>query len=90
MQVKFFATYRQVAGCKTCRIEAPRDVRALLGVLTDRWPEFRTLLLTEDGTDKSNDVLILVNGHLIAHLDGLETKLSDKDAVAISPVIGGG
>ncbi len=34
--------------------------------------------------------IILVNGHNILHLDGLETKLSDGDQVALFPPGGGG
>ena len=90
MLVKFFATYRQIAGCKSCNIEAPKDVLALLEDLSTRWPEFRPLLLDEDGTDKSNDVVVLVNGFHIARLGGMATKLAEGDTVAISPVIGGG
>jgi len=90
MLVKLFATYRQIAGCKSCRVEAPQDVLGLLRDFCDRWPEFRDQLLNEDGTDKSNDVVILVNGYHIGRLDGVATKLADTDVVAISPVIGGG
>ena len=54
MLVKFFATYRQIAGCKSCDVKAPQDVLALMGVLSERWPEFRSLILNGDGTDKVN------------------------------------
>ena len=50
MLVKFFATYRQITGCKSCDVKAPQDVLALMEELSARWPEFRTLILNEDGT----------------------------------------
>ena len=49
MLVKFFATYRQISGCKTCDIPAPDDVLGLLWEISSRWPAFRTLVLNETG-----------------------------------------
>ncbi|MBR0405708.1 MAG: MoaD family protein [Eggerthellaceae bacterium] len=90
MLVKFFATYRQIAGCKSCDVEAPQDVLALMGVLSERWPEFRNLILNRDGTDKGDDVIIMVNGRHIEHLDGVATQLTEEDYVAITPLVAGG
>ena len=90
MLVKFFATYRQIARCKSCDIPAPRDVLALMGELSERWPEFRELILNADGTDKGDDVIIMVNGRHIEHLDGVATPLSESDYVAITPLVAGG
>ena len=58
--------------------------------LSIRWPAFRNLLLNEDGTDKGDDVIIMVNGRHIEHLDGMATPLSEDDYVAIAPVVAGG
>ena len=90
MLVKFFATYRQITGCKTCDVPAPGNVLALLGELSGHWPEFRTLILNEDGTDKGDDVIIMVNGRHIEHLNGVTTKLTEDDYVAITPLVAGG
>ena len=90
MLVKFFATYRQIAGCKTCDVPAPGDVLALMGVLSERWPAFRNLILNEDGTDKGDDVMIMVNGRRIEHIDGMATKLTEDDYVAVTPLVAGG
>ena len=90
MLVKFFATYRQIAGCKSCDVSAPQDVLALLGDLSERWPAFRDLILNEDGTDKGDDVIIMVNGRHIDHLDGVATKLTEQDYVAVTPLVAGG
>ena len=90
MLVKFFATYRHIAQCKSCDVPAPRDVLALMDELSIRWPAFRNLLLNEDGTDKGDDVIIMVNGRHIEHLDGMATPLSEDDYVAIAPVVAGG
>ncbi|MBQ3338841.1 MAG: MoaD family protein [Atopobiaceae bacterium] len=90
MLVKFLATYRQITGCKQIDIEAPETVLALMGELSARWPEFRELILNDEGTDKGDDVIILVNGRHIEHLDGVDTKLTEQDRVAITPLIAGG
>lgn len=90
MLVKFFATYRQISGCKTCDIPAPDDVLGLLRELSSRWPAFRTLVLNETGDGKGDDVIIMVNGRHIEHLDGVRTKLSEKDYVAVTPLVAGG
>ncbi len=90
MLVKFLATYRQIAGCKSCDVPAPGDVLALMGALSERWPAFRKLLLNEDGTDRGDDVIILVNGRHIEHLDGMATPLTEQDYVVVTPVVAGG
>lgn len=90
MQLKFFATYRQISGCKICTIDAPDDVLALLHDISKRWPAFRKLVLNSSGSDRGEDVIIMVNGRHIEHLDGIHTKLTDEDTVAITPVVAGG
>ncbi|MBQ3329027.1 MAG: MoaD family protein [Eggerthellaceae bacterium] len=90
MLVQFFATYRQIAGCTSCDVPAPVSVLALIADRSKRWPDFRTLILNEDGTDKGDDVIIMVNGRHIEHLDGVHTKLTEEDYVAITPLVAGG
>ena len=46
-------------------------------------------LFTPEGIFRSN-VIVLVNGTNIVHLDYLNTKLNDKDVVALFSVVGGG
>ena len=90
MLVKFFATYRQIAGCRSCDVPSPGNVLALMELLSKRWPAFRELVLNEDGTDKGDDVIIMVNGRHIDHLDGVATKLTEDDYVAVTPLVAGG
>lgn len=90
MLVRFFATYRQITGCRECDIPAPPDVLALLHDLSQRWPAFRELVLDEPGTGKGDDVIILVNGRHIEHLQGVDTKLTEADRVAVTPLVAGG
>ena len=90
MLVKFLATYRQIAGCKSCDVPAPQDVLALMGVLSERWPAFRELVLDEEGTGKGDDVIIMVNGRHIEQIDCVATKLTENDYVAVMPLVAGG
>ena len=90
MLVKFFATYRQITNCLSCDIPAPDTVLGLLGELSQRWPEFRPLLLSPDATDKGEGCIVMVNGRHIEHLDGVATQLSEQDYVAITPLVAGG
>ena len=90
MLVKFFATYRQITGCRTCEVPAPANVLALMHDLAQRWPAFRSLVLNEDGTGLGDDVIVLVNGRHIEHLDGADTALTEQDYVAVTPLVAGG
>ena len=90
MLVRFFATYRQITGCRSCDMPAPADVLGLLHALSEKWPAFRELVLNEDGTDKGQDAIILVNGRHIEHLDGVATPLAEGDRVAVTPLVAGG
>lgn len=90
MLVKFLATYRQIAQCRSFELPAPPTVLALMDELSSRWPEFRELILSKDGTDKGDDVIILVNGRHIEHLDGVSTPLTEADYVVITPLVAGG
>lgn len=90
MLVKFFATYRSITGCRSCDIPAPDDVLGLMHELARLWPAFRDLVLNEDGTDRGDDVIVLVNGRHIEHLDGVRTRLSESDYVAVTPLVAGG
>ena len=90
MLVKFFATYRQITGCRSCDVPAPSNVLELLHYLSKRWPEFRPLLLDDAGTEKGADAIVLVNGRHIDHTGGVETPLSEADTVAVTPLVAGG
>lgn len=90
MNVKFFATYRMIAGQGCINLPAPRDVLELLEILEQRYPDFQGLLLNDDHTDKGRDAIVLVCGCHIEHLDGVRTPLSEQDYVAVTPLVAGG
>ena len=89
MKVLFFATIRDLAGGKETQVSGVSSVRDLLEALSVRYgPAFRRKAL--EGTEPSPELIVLVNGHHIAHLRGGDTPLSEGDQVSLFPVIGGG
>lgn len=91
MQVKYFAYIRDYTKCKECNEEDKTTVKELLHHLSDKYgAEFRAKALKNDGNELGDDIIILVNGRHVAHLDGIDTKLLSSDVVQIFPVVAGG
>lgn len=90
MQVRFFATYRDITLTKSIEAPAPETVRGLLELLSVRYGKaMREKLFLPDGS-LSFDAIVLVNGRHIVHLAGLDTQLSEADVVSIFPMVAGG
>ncbi|AEC52457.1 molybdopterin converting factor related, subunit 1 [Pyrococcus sp. NA2] len=81
VKVKVFATLIDIIGKRIFEEEA-ENVGELLEKIYAKYPKVREEL--EGG------YLILVNGHNIEHLQGLNTKLKHGDVVSIFPPAGGG
>ena len=91
MKLKFFATYRDITKSKEIDIPAPSDVWTMLVGLGERYgTPFKNEAFTPDGSDISEDVIILVNGRNIYYLDDKNTPLTDTDIVSIFPQVAGG
>lgn len=91
MMIRFYATYRDITKCKTMEIPAQGDLRRLLLLLCDKFGQaIRQKLFTPDGEALGQDAVILVNGRHVAHLQGLDTILTDDDTVSIFPLVAGG
>lgn len=64
-------------------------LRELLDKLCSKYGKrFAEKLFVEDRL--SDDIIILVNGRHISHLQGLDTKLEEKDEISIFPKVAGG
>ncbi|MDR2035674.1 MAG: MoaD family protein [Coriobacteriales bacterium] len=91
MLVKYYAYYRDHTGRKDEQLPAPGTVGDLLRLLAKRYgKKVEEGLLAPGGLDLGPDAIVLVNGRNIAHLNMLDTPLTDTDAVTIFPLVAGG
>lgn len=89
--VKFFASFRDIVGRKGMDVEY-RYGMTLGELLHDLCSSSEPLnrACFEEGGELRDYVKLLVNGHNIAFLDGLETMLKDGDVIAVFPPVAGG
>jgi len=86
-KIKLFANLREVAGASS--VEVPgENINDLLMNLIAKYPSLEDMVL-EDGKIRGY-INILVNGDNIQHLDGLDTKVTDSDEIAMFPPVSGG
>jgi len=95
VSVRFFTTLREVTGKKEEILEFSRGGAVTVESVLKRLIELHGKSLTEYIYDpKTREVRgflqFLVNGRSIASSEGLKTKLSDGDVLAIIPPVGGG
>jgi len=90
LELRFFATFREVVGTKTVEREFPdgSSVGDVLRALEDEYEGFAGQIL-ENGTVR-DQVNVLRNGREIVHLDGMETDLEEGDTVSVFPPVAGG
>jgi molybdopterin synthase sulfur carrier subunit len=91
MKVKFFAYIRDYTGCKEGDYPYAPNLRALLASLGEKYgAQFRAKTLSKDGLGLSPEIIILVNGRHVQHLQGIDTPLTETDVVQIFPLVAGG
>jgi MoaD family protein len=91
MQVRVYATLRDLVNAKTIELEVAEttDVRRLLKQAGAAYPGLGEKLWNERG-ELSQSVQVLVNGRAINHLQGLETPVCPDDRIDLFPPVGGG
>jgi MoaD family protein len=92
VEIRFYATLRQITGRKTVRfdLEDGCTVREMIEKVVSRFPAMRAELLDEHGALHGH-VHIFINGRDVPYLkDVLETRLHPDDKVDIFPAVGGG
>lgn len=90
MVIKFFATFRKLTRENETVISEAADLRQLLEVLCHRYgPGFQEKIFLPGGR-LHQDVIVLINGRAIEHLQGLSTPLKPSDVISIFPRMAGG
>jgi molybdopterin synthase sulfur carrier subunit len=89
VKAKFFAYFRDLFGGREKEVEVGpgRSVRDLLHVLCDT-PARREEVFA--GENVKPHLVVMINGVHIRALEGLDTKLSSGDTVAVFPFLIGG
>jgi molybdopterin synthase sulfur carrier subunit len=88
--VKFFATVRELTGVKSREMEAD-TIRNLLEKLKTVYGEkFIHAVIDSKTGNLKQFYSCMVNGKRIELLDGYDTHLSENDAIALFPPVGGG
>ena len=95
VSVRFFTTLREVTGKKEEILEFSRREVVIVESVLRRLVELHGKSFAEYAYDpKTGEVRgflqFLVNGRSISSFEGLKTKLSEGDVLAIIPPVGGG
>jgi sulfur-carrier protein len=89
MKIKFFAYIRDYTREKQVNFEYCETVHELLIKLCNKYgSKFEKIIFIND--ELSNEIIILVNGRHITHMDGINTRLTGNDEISIFPVVAGG
>lgn len=89
MLVKFFATFREITGEMKNESFSASNLEELLHLMGKHYGRKFSETVFVNGKF-SPDVIILVNGRAIEHLNGLQTELAGNDQIAVFPRIAGG
>jgi len=88
---KPFANFGEVIGKSELEVElnGDRDILELLGILCESHADLHGMIF-QKGDEIRKYVNIIVNGRSINFLEGVKTKLSEGDEVALFPPVAGG
>ena len=90
MNIKYFATFRDLTGEMSHTVDdPPGDVAGLLELLSQRYgTAFRRAVF--EGDELSPFLILLVNGRNVRISGALATPLSATDNIAVFPMVAGG
>lgn len=70
--------------------ENETSIKDLINLIININPRIKDIIISSQNNEFHLNSLILINGVEISVLNGLETKLSDKDEITFIPIIHGG
>lgn len=91
MKVKIFATLRQLVGAKEIEVDLDGGdtVGSVIAGLVADYPVLGEHILDDEGNLEAY-INVFVNRRSMRFLDGLNTRLSEDDVLAIFPPVAGG
>ena len=91
MEIRLYATLRQIAGTKTVEVEtrARQTVGDVLRALTAQHPRLVPSIWRADGA-LAGHVAVVLDGRDIRHLNGVDTPIGDAQHLDVFPPVGGG
>jgi MoaD family protein len=95
VSVRFFTILREIVGKKEETLEFPKNakvtVNSVLRCLSEKYGKAFDEYVYDVTTGEVKGFLqFLVNGRSVSSSEGMETKLSDGDVIAIVPPVSGG
>jgi molybdopterin converting factor small subunit len=92
VSVKFVGSFRGISGKDklTLKFGRPVSLMALVEKTVEQVPKLKSSLIDPESGEPRRSMLVLVNGREISVLNGLETRVNDKDEVVLVPVVHGG
>jgi len=93
--VRFFTSLREITGKREESVEFTEDKAVTISMVLDRLSKrygksFVAYVFDDKTREPKGFLQFLVNGRSASTLEGLSTKLSDGDVLAIIPPVGGG
>ncbi|MCX6640879.1 MAG: MoaD/ThiS family protein [bacterium] len=89
IKVKLPSAYQKLAASHHIELNGMTNVRHLLSVLCERFPQLTDELLDSAGQPELN-LLISINGEPLSNLQGWDTNLMDGDEVDLYLLLAGG
>jgi molybdopterin synthase sulfur carrier subunit len=91
MEIRLYATLRQVTGTKTVVVETRpgQTVGDALRALVAAHPRLAPSIWHDDGT-LAGHVAVMLDGRDIRHLKGVDTPLGESQHLDVFPPVGGG
>jgi len=95
MRVRYFAFIRKYTGCAEEDVPCQDTIGALARSLCERYGEKLRQQIFPNGYSEGNEefgseIIVLINGRHIKHLQGPASPLKPDDCVDIFPVVAGG